>query len=72
MELAIVGLGRMGGNKAFHNCRGNSCIPTLSEISKRAAGSYFAEKLFSERTKSILRHLFHLKGRACTLPEGVE
>ena len=46
--------------------------PTLSEISKRAAGSYFAEKLFSERTKSMLRHLFHLKGRACTLPEGVE
>jgi pyruvate/2-oxoglutarate dehydrogenase complex dihydrolipoamide dehydrogenase (E3) component len=46
--------------------------PTLSEISKRAAGSYFAEKLFSERTKSILRHLFHLKGRACTLPEGAE
>jgi pyruvate/2-oxoglutarate dehydrogenase complex dihydrolipoamide dehydrogenase (E3) component len=46
--------------------------PTLSEISKRAAGNYFAEKLFSERTKSILRYLFHLKGRACTLPEGVE
>jgi len=46
--------------------------PTLSEISKRAAGSYFAEKLFSERTKSILRHLFNLKGRACTLPEGTE
>lgn len=46
--------------------------PTLSEISKRAAGSYFAEKLFSERTKSILRHLFHLKGRACKLPDGVE
>jgi pyruvate/2-oxoglutarate dehydrogenase complex dihydrolipoamide dehydrogenase (E3) component len=43
--------------------------PTLSEISKRAAGNYFAEKLFSERTKSILRLLFHLKGRACTLPE---
>lgn len=46
--------------------------PTLSEISKRAAGSYFAEKLFSERTKSILRLLFHLKGRACTLPEELE
>jgi pyruvate/2-oxoglutarate dehydrogenase complex dihydrolipoamide dehydrogenase (E3) component len=43
--------------------------PTLSEISKRAAGAYFAEKLFSERTKSVLRLLFHLKGRACTLPE---
>jgi len=46
--------------------------PTLSEISKRAAGSYFAEKLFSDRTRSILRHLFHLKGRACTLPDGAE
>ena len=40
--------------------------PTLSEISKRAAGDYFAEKLFSERTKSLLHVLFRLKGRACT------
>ena len=39
--------------------------PTLAEISKRAAGSYFADKLFSDRTKSVLRLLFHLKGRAC-------
>jgi pyruvate/2-oxoglutarate dehydrogenase complex dihydrolipoamide dehydrogenase (E3) component len=46
--------------------------PTLSEISKRATGNYFAQKLFSDRTKSMLRLLFHLKGRACTLPEGVE
>ena len=46
--------------------------PTLSEISKRATGTYFAEKLFSDRTKSVLRLLFHLKGRACTPPEGVE
>jgi pyruvate/2-oxoglutarate dehydrogenase complex dihydrolipoamide dehydrogenase (E3) component len=44
--------------------------PTLSEISKRAAGNYFSEKLFSDRTKSVLRFLFNLKGRACTLPEG--
>ena len=43
--------------------------PTLSEISKRAAGAHFAERLFSERTKSLLRLLFHLKGRACALPE---
>ena len=43
--------------------------PTLSEISKRVAGNYFAEKLFSERTKSVLRLLFHLKGRACTPAE---
>ncbi|MFB0521305.1 MAG: hypothetical protein ACETWD_07760 [Desulfatiglandales bacterium] len=46
--------------------------PTLSEISKRGSGTYFAEKLFSERTKSVLRLLFHLKGRACTPPEGTE
>ncbi|WP_025323940.1 dihydrolipoyl dehydrogenase family protein [Deferrisoma camini] len=40
--------------------------PTLSEISKRAAGAYFAEKLFSDRTKGVLRFLFQIKGRACT------
>lgn len=45
--------------------------PTLSEISKRAAGDYFAKKLFSERTKKLLHLLFHLKGRACIPPEGV-
>ncbi len=43
--------------------------PTLSEISKRAAGGFYTEKLFSDRTKSILKLLFGLKGRACTLPE---
>jgi pyruvate/2-oxoglutarate dehydrogenase complex dihydrolipoamide dehydrogenase (E3) component len=39
--------------------------PTLSEISKRAAGRVFADKLFGNRTKSILKFLFNLKGRAC-------
>jgi len=39
--------------------------PTLAEISKRAAGSFFAGKIFSERTKSLLRFMFQLKGRAC-------
>lgn len=43
--------------------------PTVSEISKRVAGSLFAEKLFSSSTKSILKFLFSLKGRACTPPE---
>jgi pyruvate/2-oxoglutarate dehydrogenase complex dihydrolipoamide dehydrogenase (E3) component len=43
--------------------------PTLSEISKRVAGRVFADKLFSERTKGILKFLFNLKGRACTLPD---
>jgi len=42
--------------------------PTLSEISKRAAGRYYADKLFSDRTRGILRFLFHLKGRACNPP----
>ncbi len=43
--------------------------PTLAEISRKAAGAYFSEKLFSDRTRRILRFLFDLKGRACT-PEG--
>jgi pyruvate/2-oxoglutarate dehydrogenase complex dihydrolipoamide dehydrogenase (E3) component len=40
--------------------------PTLAEISKRAAGGYFATKLFSDRTRGLLHLLFGLKGRACT------
>lgn len=43
--------------------------PTLAEISKKAAGSYYSGKLFSDRTKKILRFLFDLKGRA-RAPEG--
>jgi pyruvate/2-oxoglutarate dehydrogenase complex dihydrolipoamide dehydrogenase (E3) component len=43
--------------------------PTLAEISKKAAGAYYSEKLFSDRTKKILRFLFDLKGRACTPEE---
>ena len=31
--------------------------PTYSEVSKRAAGSYFTGSLFSERTKKIVRFL---------------
>jgi pyruvate/2-oxoglutarate dehydrogenase complex dihydrolipoamide dehydrogenase (E3) component len=41
--------------------------PTLSEISKRAAGDLFASKIFSDKTRSLLRFLFHLKGRACNV-----
>lgn len=43
--------------------------PTLSEISRRAAGRLFSEKIFSDTTKGILKFLFNLKGRACT-PSG--
>jgi pyruvate/2-oxoglutarate dehydrogenase complex dihydrolipoamide dehydrogenase (E3) component len=34
--------------------------PTLGEASKRAAGSYYAPKLFSARTRSIVRLLQRL------------
>lgn len=44
--------------------------PTLAEINKRVAGSYYSDKLFSDRTRSVLKLLFNLKGRACTPDEG--
>ncbi len=34
--------------------------PTLGEVSKRAAGSFFTPKLFSERTRKIVRLLLRL------------
>jgi len=37
-----------------------SPYPTLSEISKRAAGSYFTDRLFSPRTRKIVRLLLKL------------
>ncbi len=43
--------------------------PTLSEISKRASGTYYSEKLFSEKTKKILRFFFHYRGSACAAQE---
>ncbi len=39
--------------------------PTLGEINKRVAGTFFAPKIFSNRMKKGLRFFFHLKGRAC-------
>lgn len=36
--------------------------PTLSEVSKRAAGNYFTPALFSERTRKIVRLLQKLPG----------
>ncbi len=43
--------------------------PTLAEIAKKAAGSFYSEKLFGERTRKILRLLFGLRGTAGA-PEG--
>jgi hypothetical protein len=31
--------------------------PTLGEVSKRAAGSYYTPKLFSDRTRRLVRLL---------------
>lgn len=39
--------------------------PTIAEINKKVAGSYFSPKIFSNRIKKGLKFFFHLKGRAC-------
>ncbi len=39
--------------------------PTLGEINKRVAGTFFSPKIFSNRMKKGLKFFFHLKGRAC-------
>ncbi len=39
--------------------------PTIGEINKKIAGSYFSPKIFSERIQKGLKFFFHLKGRAC-------
>ena len=39
--------------------------PTIGEISKKVAGSYFSPKIFSEKVQKGLKFFFHLKGRAC-------
>jgi pyruvate/2-oxoglutarate dehydrogenase complex dihydrolipoamide dehydrogenase (E3) component len=39
--------------------------PTLGEINKRVAGTYFSPKIFSNKVQKGLKFFFHLKGRAC-------
>jgi len=39
--------------------------PTLGEINKKVAGTYFSPKIFSDTVRKGLRFFFHLKGRAC-------
>jgi pyruvate/2-oxoglutarate dehydrogenase complex dihydrolipoamide dehydrogenase (E3) component len=39
--------------------------PTLGEINKRVAGTFFASKIFTEKMQKRLKFFFHLKGRAC-------
>ena len=39
--------------------------PTVAEINKRVAGSLLSPKLFSHRTRKILKMLFRYQGSAC-------
>ncbi len=39
--------------------------PTIGEINKKVAGTYFTPKIFSDRIKKGLKFFFNLKGRAC-------
>ena len=39
--------------------------PSMGEINKKVAGSYFSPKIFSEKIQKGLKFFFHLKGRAC-------
>ena len=39
--------------------------PTVGEINKKVAGTFFSPKIFSDRVKKTLKFFFHLKGRAC-------
>ena len=55
-----------GGVKLSTMAGAIHAYPTLAEISKKAAGSYYSEKLFGDRTKKVLRFLFGLRGE-CVL-----
>jgi pyruvate/2-oxoglutarate dehydrogenase complex dihydrolipoamide dehydrogenase (E3) component len=43
--------------------------PTIGEINKRVAGTFFSSKIFSDKIKKTLKFFFNLKGRACRLDE---
>lgn len=43
--------------------------PTLGEINKRVAGSVLGPKIFSDRTRRLLKLFFGYRGRACAGPQ---
>ncbi|MGW8187549.1 MAG: dihydrolipoyl dehydrogenase family protein [Desulfobacterales bacterium] len=43
--------------------------PTIGEINKRVAGTFFSSKIFSDKIKKTLKFFFNFKGRACSLDE---
>jgi pyruvate/2-oxoglutarate dehydrogenase complex dihydrolipoamide dehydrogenase (E3) component len=55
-----------GANKLYSLAGAVHPYPTLSEISKKAAGSVVAKKLFSDRITKALKFMFNLRGRACS------
>jgi hypothetical protein len=40
--------------------------PSVAEINKKVAGSYFAPRIFSKKIQKGLTLFFQLKGRACS------
>ncbi|MFZ0241488.1 MAG: FAD-dependent oxidoreductase [Desulfobacterales bacterium] len=46
--------------------------PTIGEINKRVAGSFFSSKIFSNKVKKTLKFIFNLKGRACGSDESAD
>jgi pyruvate/2-oxoglutarate dehydrogenase complex dihydrolipoamide dehydrogenase (E3) component len=39
--------------------------PTIGEINKKVAGTFFSPKIFSDKIRKGLKFFFHLRGRAC-------
>ncbi|QQS59672.1 mercuric reductase [Candidatus Peregrinibacteria bacterium] len=56
-------LARNAGLTLGHIASSVHIYPTLSEIVKTASGKFFAEKLFSPKTRKILRFLFQYRGK---------
>jgi len=57
-ELILPWILAVGGKQKIGTIAGAIVpYPTLSEVGKRAAGSYYTPKLFSEKTKKIVRFL---------------
>jgi pyruvate/2-oxoglutarate dehydrogenase complex dihydrolipoamide dehydrogenase (E3) component len=46
--------------------------PTIGEINKKVAGTFFTPKIFSDKIKKGLKFFFNLKGRACGLEPNEE
>jgi pyruvate/2-oxoglutarate dehydrogenase complex dihydrolipoamide dehydrogenase (E3) component len=46
--------------------------PTIGEINKKVAGTFFTPKIFSDKIKKGLKFFFNLKGRACGLESDEE